>query len=224
MIHIINTCCVKHIAKSFIMVAMILFLGSCSQQSEPERIVQELENCLGEVKTQEDAQKMSKEEAVSLAECMLPRMKSFKEQFKSLSKDESKKLGAEMSAAIDASEYKELIEAMSLRKLQRLIDSKEAMSSNNVSSANTQLTKHGSKDWDKMLDDYEEYVDQYIVFYKKALKGDNSAMTEYPAMMEKATSLQESMITAQNNDELSVSQVQRMSRIQSKMINGISGN
>ncbi|MCB0540629.1 MAG: hypothetical protein KDE33_24145 [Bacteroidetes bacterium] len=81
------------------------------------------------------------------------------------------------------------------------------------------VASSGSEDWDEMLDDYEEYVDEYIKFYKKAMKGDNSAMSEYPAMMEKATALQQSMAKAQNNNELSATQIQRMMKIQTKMTN-----
>jgi len=83
----------------------------------------------------------------------------------------------------------------------------------------TSVSSSGSEDWDEMLDDYEEYVDEYIKFYKKAMKGDNSAMSEYPAMMEKATALQQSMAKAQNNNELSATQIQRMMKIQTKMTN-----
>jgi hypothetical protein len=77
----------------------------------------------------------------------------------------------------------------------------------------------GSEDWDEMLDDYEEYVDEYIKFFKKAMKGDNSAMSDYPAMMEKAIALQTSMGNAQSNNELSTTQIQRMMKIQTKMTN-----
>lgn len=79
----------------------------------------------------------------------------------------------------------------------------------------------GSEDYDKMLDDYDEYVSQYVKFYKKAMKGDNNAMAEYPAMMEKATKFQESMEKAQGNDQLSAKQITRMMKIQTKMIEGI---
>jgi len=76
----------------------------------------------------------------------------------------------------------------------------------------------GSEDWDKMLDDYDEYVTQYVKLYKKAIKGDNSALAEYPAMMEKASALQESMANAQNDDQLSSKQLIRMTKIQTKML------
>jgi hypothetical protein len=79
----------------------------------------------------------------------------------------------------------------------------------------------GSKDWDKMLDNYEEYVDEYIKFYKKAMEGDLSAFSLYSNIMEKATKLQTSMLDAQNNDELNLIQIQRMIEIQLKMTNAI---
>lgn len=42
-------------------------------------------------------------------------------------------------------------------------------------------------DWDKVLDDYEEYVDAYISFYKKAMDGDDlAALAEYPKMLAEA--------------------------------------
>ena len=85
--------------------------------------------------------------------------------------------------------------------------------------SSTSSTNSGSKDWDKMLDDYDDYVDEYIKFYKKAMNGDQSAMSEYPALMEKATNLQKSMEKAQNNNELSTAQVNRMMKIQTKMAN-----
>lgn len=82
-------------------------------------------------------------------------------------------------------------------------------------------TNSGSGNYDKMLDDYEQYVDQYVKFYQKAKGGDNSAMTEYPAMMEKAMNLQKSMERAQNDNDLSSTQVARMMRIQAKMVEGM---
>ena len=81
------------------------------------------------------------------------------------------------------------------------------------------ISSNGSEDWDKMLDDYEDYVDEYLKFFKKAMDGDVNALSEYPKLMNKANNLQQSMEKAQNNDELSASQIQRMMKIQMKMAN-----
>ena len=80
------------------------------------------------------------------------------------------------------------------------------------------VSTSGSEDYDKMLNDYDEYVTEYVKFYKKAMKGDQSALSEYPAMMEKATKLQESMRQAQGNNQLSATQIGRMAKIQNKML------
>jgi hypothetical protein len=82
----------------------------------------------------------------------------------------------------------------------------------------------GEAETTKMLDDYEEYVDEYVVLYKKAMAGDQTAMSEYPALMQKATELQQSMAEAQSAGSWSAEQVQRMMDIQTKMTNAAMGN
>lgn len=77
----------------------------------------------------------------------------------------------------------------------------------------------GSLDIEKMLDDYEEYVNQYIVFMEKAQKGDMDAMANYPTMMEKAEEFGQSLQDAQEADEISPAQIKRMLKIQAKMTN-----
>ena len=57
------------------------------------------------------------------------------------------------------------------------------------SSARTEIV--AGDDWDKVLNEYEKYVDQYIKTYKKAMKGDMSAMSEYVKLAEKAQELSE---------------------------------
>jgi hypothetical protein len=97
-------------------------------------------------------------------------------------------------------------------------ENKPATSSN--SSANeTIVSDAGSNtDWDKLLNDYEAYVDDYVKFYKKALNGDQSAVAEYPAMLEKAEKFEKSLKEAKKNNNLSAKQVTRMIKIQNKML------
>lgn len=68
---------------------------------------------------------------------------------------------------------------------------------------------------DDALDSYEEYVDSYIKFLKKAQKGDNSAMAEYPALMQKTTDMQMKIDDMKN--DFSTKQMSRMMKIQTKM-------
>lgn len=72
-----------------------------------------------------------------------------------------------------------------------------------------------SEDWDALLDSYEKYVDKYISFAKKAATGDMDALTEYPALMEKAQELSEKMKDAEG--EMSASQWRRYMKITNKM-------
>ncbi|MGH1519394.1 hypothetical protein [Chryseobacterium sp. JK1] len=75
-----------------------------------------------------------------------------------------------------------------------------------------------NNNYDKMLDDYEKYVDQYLVVYKKAMNGDQSAMIEYPALLSKAQELEKSMQSADRGGDLSVQQLKRMNDINFKML------
>lgn len=80
-----------------------------------------------------------------------------------------------------------------------------------------------SKNWDNVLNDYEKYVDDYVKFYKKAMAGDNSAMTQYASLLEKAQDLQTSLAQAQNDNSLSTKQASRMLKIQQKMLDAATG-
>lgn len=73
----------------------------------------------------------------------------------------------------------------------------------------------GSQDWDALLNSYEEYVDKYISYMKKAAKGDMSALAEYPALMEKAQEFSKKMENAQG--DMSASQWARYMKITNKM-------
>lgn len=126
----------------------------------------------------------------------------------------------------DAETYPDNTAGFSINSKQIEDNSSSSSSSTSESSDSEDLSvsESGSEDWDKMLDDYEEYVDEYLKFYKKAMKGDNSAIAEYPALMEKATALQESMTAAQNDNKLSATQIGRMMKIQTKMLQAAAGN
>lgn len=77
------------------------------------------------------------------------------------------------------------------------------------------LPANNGKDWDKFLDEYEQYVDSYIRLMKKATSGDLSAMTEYVTMLEKAQELSEEIDN--DKDEMTPTQMKRYLRITQKM-------
>ena len=70
-------------------------------------------------------------------------------------------------------------------------------------------------DFDEVLDNYEDYVDEYIKFVQKAADGDMSAMSQYPTLLEKANKL-DSRLTKSKGD-MTAKQVDRMINIQLKM-------
>lgn len=73
--------------------------------------------------------------------------------------------------------------------------------------------------WDKVLDDYEEYVDKTVTIMKKINRNDNvDAMLDYPALIKKAKDLQESLDKAKSSNSLTPEQVERMARIQLKVL------
>ena len=80
------------------------------------------------------------------------------------------------------------------------------------------IAENNMGDYDKMLNDYESYVDQYLVLYKKAMNGDQTAMMEYPDLMSKAEELERSMKDAEKSGNLSVQQLKRMNDINFKML------
>lgn len=79
----------------------------------------------------------------------------------------------------------------------------------------TSTTSTASNDFDEVLDSYEEYVDQYVSYMKKAANGDMSALAEYPALMEKAQEVSKKI--EDSKDEMSAAQASRYMQITNKM-------
>lgn len=77
-------------------------------------------------------------------------------------------------------------------------------------------------DWDKVLDEYEKYVDQYIKTYKKAMKGDMSAMSDYVKLAEKAQELSDKLDKAKG--EMTDAQMKRYLKITKKMSDALLEN
>ena len=76
-------------------------------------------------------------------------------------------------------------------------------------------TTSSSTDWDAFLDDYEEYIDNYIALMKKAKNGDMSAMSEYSSMLSKAQSMQTKLDKAQG--EMTSAQIARYTKLNAKL-------
>lgn len=88
-------------------------------------------------------------------------------------------------------------------------------SDDDTDSYSSYSSSSGSQDWDALLNSYEQYVDKYISYMKKAAKGDMNALAEYPALMEKAQEFSDKMANAQG--DMSTSQWARYMKITNKM-------
>lgn len=76
---------------------------------------------------------------------------------------------------------------------------------------------------DVMLDDYDKYVDQYLLFIgKMGDRSDMSVMSEYPALIEKGQQWTVSMERAEKEQDFTPAQMRRMLEIQNKMTQAVS--
>lgn len=74
-------------------------------------------------------------------------------------------------------------------------------------------------DWDKVLDEYESYVNSYVKLAKKANKGDMTALAEYPDMLKNAQSLGNKLSNAKGT--MTPKQLKRYMEIQTKIATAI---
>lgn len=74
-----------------------------------------------------------------------------------------------------------------------------------------------SSEWDDVLNDYDEYVDNYIKVMKKAADGDIDAIGESADLMQKAQSLGDKLENAKSS--MNGSQMNRFLKIQQKLVN-----
>lgn len=98
-----------------------------------------------------------------------------------------------------------------------IIDEAFTNEKNSTADGDTLLGGYGSNDWDSILDEYEEFVDDYIATLKKAASGDMDAIQESSSLMEKAESLSNRLENAKA--DLTSAQQSRFLKIQNKMVN-----
>ncbi|QBN19660.1 hypothetical protein [Flavobacterium nackdongense] len=72
--------------------------------------------------------------------------------------------------------------------------------------------------WDKRLDDYENYLKEYVKHYKKSLKGNLISLAKYAYMQAKSEDLFELLTQAQNKGLLTENQLKRIEKIQLKTL------
>lgn len=73
--------------------------------------------------------------------------------------------------------------------------------------------------WTNTVNDYDNYIKEYIKHYKKALKGNSNSITRYPYLKAKSESLSKRLRKAQKKGLLKEKQLQKILRIQLKIVN-----
>lgn len=112
----------------------------------------------------------------------------------------------------DAANFEVVDEAFSYGSDEDIVNG-EFVDSNSISD------NIGNEDYDKLLDSYESYVNQYLEFAKKAAGGDVSIMTEYADLMDKTTDLVSKIDKVEGN--MSSKQMKRYLDITNKYTVGL---
>lgn len=132
----------------------------------------------------------------------------------SYSEDETTDFSEVIDATEDALEEFEGV-TESLGAIEEVVENIDIETEEEAEEEETSTTSSASNDFDEVLDSYEEYVDQYVSYMKKAANGDMSALTEYPALMEKAQEVSKKI--EDSKDEMSAAQASRYVQITNKM-------
>jgi hypothetical protein len=93
----------------------------------------------------------------------------------------------------------------------------EAFTNEKDSTGDDTFGGYGSNDWDSILNEYEQFVDEYIAALNKAASGDIDAIQSSSDLMEKAESLSNRLENAKA--DLTSAQQKRLLKIQNKMAN-----
>ncbi|WP_310378222.1 hypothetical protein [Flavobacterium sp.] len=83
------------------------------------------------------------------------------------------------------------------------------------------ITSKPTNKWDECLNDYSNYIKEYIKHYKKSLKGDTNSSGKYPYMKAKFEDLNNKLNQAQSKQLLNQKQLNRKLKIQMKLIHAL---
>ena len=73
--------------------------------------------------------------------------------------------------------------------------------------------------WDKRLNDYNNYVKEYLIHYKKSLKGNSVSLSKYPYLKVKSESLSKKLNRGIEKELLSKKQLTKVYKIREKIVN-----
>ncbi|MFV8322340.1 hypothetical protein [uncultured Flavobacterium sp.] len=73
--------------------------------------------------------------------------------------------------------------------------------------------------WDKKLNDYNNYVKEYLIHYKKSLKGNSISLSKYPYLKVKSESLSKKLNRGIEKELLTKKQLTKVFKIREKIVN-----
>lgn len=73
--------------------------------------------------------------------------------------------------------------------------------------------------WNKILQDYDNYVKEYLKNYKKSLQGNTISFSKYPYMKIKSEALNKKLNKAMEKGLLTKNQMKKFLKIQLKIVN-----
>ena len=76
--------------------------------------------------------------------------------------------------------------------------------------------------WDKKLNDYNNYVKEYLIHYKKSLKGNSISLSKYPYLKVKSESLSKKLNRGIEKELLTKKQLTKVFKIREKIVNACS--
>ena len=73
--------------------------------------------------------------------------------------------------------------------------------------------------WNKRLQDYDNYVNEYLKNYKRSLQGNAGSLSKYPYMKIKSEALNKKLNKAMDKGLLTKNQIKKILKIQLKIVN-----
>ena len=73
--------------------------------------------------------------------------------------------------------------------------------------------------WDKKLNDYDNYVKEYLIHYKKSLKGNSISLSKYPYLKVKSERLSKKLSRGIEKELLTKKQLTKVFKIRKKIVN-----
>ncbi len=207
---------------SFTLVWMVFCITAAGQSKKVQSIINQLETLALQEPSEERTDKVDdlEDEFEDIIDDLRDKIDDLKDTYQ----DQIEGIEDVASDKIDAL-HKEIIPEAKEKKLSRVINKleeqdyerrvKEKKEAQKKKEHSTASTTNGS-DWDEILDEYEDMIEQCTRLMRKYQNGDVEAMSEYVEYMESAQSVLEKLEDAE--DDMSAAQISRMTKIAAKMM------